>query len=917
MAASTAPIVMPEGRLLRLWGKTGEAGSFHPAVFHMLDVGNVARELLGPDGPARFRLVLTRALAADDPHTVEAWLPLLVALHDIGKISAPFQGATRRLATRLQRERLEQEGFTFGRTLGATYPHQHITADFVGHVWPELEADVPTPLIRALRDALGGHHGSFADSADLRKTHQYLQYDEPEEWSELRRAAYQFLRARIGPPPTDRPPLPVPEHRRAATLALTGFTILCDWLGSDERYFSVEPLLSVETYPARSQARASSARGEAGFSSRADTPYSSFSALFPGVPAPRPVQQAIDCLPASIVGRPALFIIEAPTGEGKTEAALALARRIAAARGSDELYFGLPTTATSNQMFGRVHEFVSRVVGEGAGVKLIHGQASLAEDDLLLRLQGDVNEGSAVAVSEWFAPKKRALLAPFGVGTVDQVELASLNARHYMLRLFGLAGKTVIIDEVHAYDAYMSTILEHTLCWLSALGSSVILLSATLPAERHAALAATFSRAEEEDLRSDPLPYPCIAAYTREESVLEPVDASQPNRSLRCQFIADKSVEQQCRRLLDLIAEGGAVCRLCNTVAEAQELFRVVDELAPPDVYRVLLHSRFPADERRVLEEQVTALFGPSSARSPTERFIVIGTQVLEQSLDLDFDVMVSDFAPIDLLLQRAGRLHRHPRVRPDAHVSPVLWIQLPRTGGMPSFGPWKHVYDEYILWTSFLTLEGRLDGDGGVDVNLPGDYRPLIESAYPRVPPALPGDHPYRVALAAAHGEYMKRKAHHADEARLRLIPSPDPTAGIGEGRKIEFEEDSDGGKSGWSVLQTRLGPESVTVIPLYRQAARLSIDPAGTEPLGPGCPRPVQLRLLQRSIPLPITPGRQPMVNDLRAAREALQWFRDAPLLRSAVPLVLDGGEARAGETIITLDPRLGLVARKEMNV
>jgi hypothetical protein len=163
-----------------------------------------------------------------------------------------------------------------------------------------------------------------------------------------------------------------------------------------------------------------------------------------------------------MVAGPLLAVIEAPTGEGKTEAALALAWRLGACDGLDELFFALPTMATSNQMFGRLSHFYNDLYG--AAVQLTHSQSAIVKDDLRrAALAGDQDAAeplaaSALAAIEWFAGSKKAMLAPFGVGTVDQVELAGLNVRHYVLRLLALAKKVVIIDEVHAYDAYMSVI---------------------------------------------------------------------------------------------------------------------------------------------------------------------------------------------------------------------------------------------------------------------------------------------------------------------------------------------------------------------------------------------------------------------------------------------------------------------------
>ena len=499
---------MPD--ILRLWGKTAANDRFHPAVFHMLDVGHVATELLSERAATRLRRALMRVIATTSEQGV-TWLPLVIALHDLGKISSPFQRQVD-----AQRLRLQTEGFVF-ETSPHMYRHQLITgadADAITRIVPQLE-----PLKRLLRDAWAGHHGAFATLSELKPVRDYLAVDEPPMWASLRANAIETLLAAF---PFDNAPSLPPSNLRGATAALTGFLILCDWLGSDESAFPPEPDMTLDDYVPLSRKRARAAAERAGFVA-ADRPtrWRGFHSIFPGIVRPRPLQDAIDALPESAIAWPALFVIEAPTGEGKTEAALALARRMAAEGPSDEFYFALPTTATSNQMFVRVLRFLESITGERTSAQLVHGQAMLTRDALEERAYGDAQdiESPAFAVPNWFAPKKRALLAPFGVGTVDQAELAVLNARHYMLRLFGLAGKVVIVDEVHAYDTYMSTIIDHALWWFGVLGTSVILLSATLPQRRHREMAQSFQRGlagmplESGAVLPDPLPYPVLAAY--------------------------------------------------------------------------------------------------------------------------------------------------------------------------------------------------------------------------------------------------------------------------------------------------------------------------------------------------------------------------------------------------------------------
>jgi CRISPR-associated endonuclease/helicase Cas3 len=899
------------------WGKTGADGGYHPAIFHMLDVGHVAQTLLDNHADPRLLNVLGLVFRDAQLRALRPWLPLIVALHDIGKISAPFQGQSSRTPTRLQRERLENEGFDFGRLRGQTYRHQVITA-----VWAEgspslRDLDLDPSLVECLRDAFGGHHGMFAETRSVREARAYVDRDEPSEWAALREEAFAILQSRLVADAGDVSRVRV-HALRPATMALVGFIILCDWLGSDG--FGCSAPLPLENYGERSRRLARQVVERADFLPVSPPPpYQGFRNLFPEIANPRPLQEAVESLVPDLVRSPSLYIIEAPTGEGKTEAAFTLAARLATASGADGLYFGLPTTATSNQMFARMHSFLAARLPGPQVVKLVHGQAFLAEDDLLVRLQADSDEVNARAADAWFSPKKRALLARFGVGTVDQIELTTLNARHYMLRLFGLAGKVVIVDEMHAYDVYMSTILDAALAWLASLGASVIVLSATLPARRHRELAAAFLGPLGAQLSGDrvdiPAPYPCLAVYGSEASAVRYVGSGQPDKSLTMRLIPDESPGRQAERLMRLVEDGGAVCRLCNTVDDAQRIFCAVRSLALEGVKCVLIHSRFPMSQRAEVEARLVREFGPRSGRLPGEKAIVVATQVLEQSLDLDFDVMVSDFAPIDLLLQRAGRVFRHDRVRPPEHTGPVVYLRLPTDETeRPQFGVWGFVYDEYVLWKTWLELTKLAAGATELQVRLPAEYRRLIEAVYGADPVCVPADHGFKESIDAAYHRHVQDQASAKGNASLRLAPRPDRPEGITEGVNIEFEEDEDGGSIGWGIARTRDGAESVTVVPLFRSEDGPTVDEEGCCPLAQYSSAPGQLALRRRSIPVTVTRGRQGLVHAWRLEwQKQPAWFRDASRLQGCLPLILDGHSMSGGGMDATLSPDLGLVLRR----
>ncbi|MCL4530624.1 MAG: CRISPR-associated helicase Cas3' [Chloroflexi bacterium] len=884
-------------KLLRLWGKTErnspDPEAFHPALFHMLDVGNVARELLSEKASKRWRKVMADALGAD-ADTVADWLPWLVALHDVGKISAAFQQAND-----TQRQRLEKEGFTFGnRQWNNTPYHALISSVFAGN--KEDKINLPDSLRQGWTDALAGHHGEFS-GREARRDARHLLQAEPPEWTELRYKACETMKEALLSLPSDS--WPSPSNLSASIMALTGFIILCDWIGSDEEFFQPAPNNTWQEYGTKSVTRAAKAVESAGFFQPAmSIAPTSFAALFSGL-TPRPLQLAIDTISDNILGSPCLAIIESPTGEGKTEAALALAHRLAQTSGSDELYYALPTTATSNQMFARLRKHVEERLALSNRVGLVHGQAFLLDDNFLVTpLQNGRERNSS---PDWFgSDKRKSLLMPFGVGTIDQAELAALNVRFTVLRLIGLAGKVVILDEVHAYDTYMTTIIERLLNWLSALGTSVILLSATLPTSRREALIRAYG-AGNENADVNPMAYPKLCVISRAGIHATSPLASQPERKITIGALQldDDESEIKAQLLLNSISDGGCVCWITNTVDRAQKIFEQVNRLASPDVERMLLHARFPLDDRQKLEAELITKYGPEGKRP--SKGIVIGTQVLEQSLDLDFDMMVSDLAPIDFLLQRVGRLHRHAHhTRPTSHIEPRLWINLPKSDNENlSLGADALIYDEFILRQTLLALNGKNE------LHLPADYRPLVETVYDDSEPAM--NSPMREAWKKLQQKQEKARG----EARWRVLPEPDSESSFaGQLAGLTFEENES--KANWLVAQTRLGEESLTIIPLERNGNSARLWPADeTVSLDIEASRETQKKLMRRNI----RTGHRELIEALKAGeKNRPRLFTESSLLKECYPLWLENGAAsisvQKGKLLINLHSQLGLIIKKE---
>lgn len=857
------------GRLHLPWGKTSKTSAdYHPAIYHMLDVAHVAQQLLSSRANPRWRNVLANALNVA-PESLIEWLPWLIALHDIGKLSVPFQALND-----FQRSRLEQEGFDFGK-YGAEYKMHHtIVGRIVLSPWAKEAFGNNRAFRQVFLDMVAGHHGKYqlVESVSER---QWKSLKEGEQWAELRSEAIQFLRQLLLINEPNK--WPQPENLSSAIVALNGFTILCDWLGSDEKYFSPQPFMPTAQYVGHSKRKAQARGQDAGFFaptlSHAPT---DFKALFGGW-EPRPLQTTVTQISNKILETPTLTIIESLTGEGKTEAALTLAHKIGRLRQTDELYIALPTMATSNAMFKRLQMHLRDNLQINANVSLIHGQAFLVEDDL--RVEPLTNEdGEQPASLEWFAPKKRALLAPFGVGTVDQAELAALNVKHNALRLIGLAGKVVVLDEVHAYDTYMTTIIQAMLQWLSALGSSVILLSATLPLSKRRELIQAYTGTKPEEPQNEAYPYLLTINQNGEQVEANPpaAQASKQIELIALNFAEDDAVGK-AEWLLGKIANGGVACWITNLVDRAQELFCAIQKLATDDVDLLLLHARFPLKHRQEIEEKILARYGKAEDGKRPFKGIVIGTQVLEQSLDLDFDLMVSDLAPIDLLLQRAGRLHRHPnrQNRSDQHPGAKFFVNAAlHPDGSLKIGADKF-YTEYILLKSWEAIQSQIRTTGQFD--LPNDYRPLIEYVYAETEPAM--DSPFRKAWEARRALELK----YEDEANSKLSGKPNAKRPFWKNAKFLFNEEED--SAAWINAQTRyIERDSITVIPLEKaeNGTARPVDSTLNVKIDAACPRDKQLELLQYSVRL----SKPDLVKALRD-QPLPSLFTESTLLKRSFPL------------------------------
>jgi CRISPR-associated helicase Cas3 len=530
---------------------------------------------------------------------------------------------------------------------------------------------------------------------------------------------------------------------------LTGLVIMTDWIASDEERFEYL------SFPAHNKLRSSFQRAADAWENldlppywEAEEPSADAENLFLGrfgIESPRPIQTEVVRI-LSEANDPGIVVIEAPMGEGKTEAALAAVEILAAKAGKGGVFVGLPTMATSDGMFGRVKEWVD-ALGEDAGLRysmfLAHGKAHLNETYRGLKINpnvGDEGADSAVA-NEWLQGRKKGVLADFVVGTADQLLFAALKTRHVALRHLAFANKAVIIDECHAYDAYMNSYLTRALEWLGKYRTPVVILSATLPlATRRKLVDAYMGAAEKKKAaaNSPEIPqkpawatnadYPLIT-YSDGETVRSAKTAPSGRKTaVSFEYLPDEDLPD---KLLALLSDGGCAGVIRNTVDRAQTTMRLLEaRFAETDTEVELLHARFLSIDRARKENALRGKLGPRSRvedGSRPRRLIVVGTQVLEQSLDLDFDLLVSDIAPMDLLLQRVGRLHRHDRARPAKLREARCFVTGVADANEWVFAPHlEKIYSRHTLLNTLLLLPVA-----GNPVVLPDDISPLVQTAY------------------------------------------------------------------------------------------------------------------------------------------------------------------------------------------
>jgi len=507
---------------------------------------------------------------------------------------------------------------------------------------------------------------------------------------------------------------------------LMGLTSVADWIGSDENNFPVDRGLQ-ENEARRAAKLAVETIGIC-------TPHIKKNLSFENIFGFTPNDMQRDAL--SIVTKPGIYVIEAPMGLGKTEAALACAYELMQSGQASGLYFALPTQLTSNRIHLRVSKFVEKITQNSEHTRLAHANAWLEEvyyQPRPVQTLIKYSKYDATACRDWFASAKRALLANFGVGTIDQALMSVVAVRHFFVRRFALAGKVVIIDEVHSYDHFTGTLINCLCRELRKLECTIIILSATLlPDVRNDLLGLGKENTEKDS-------YPLISGKSNDGTPITPKESKLVPRPPVKRII--KSVNQLLTDARQMASDGARVLWVCNTVNSAQKTFRELTEQGS-DFETGLLHSRFPHFIRQQREKYWIERLGKTN--TDKGGCILVSTQIVEQSVDIDSDMLISELAPMDMLLQRMGRLWRHLDERP-ATIRPVQGPEIrvvkeektlsdlkksTNTELVKILGVKAKVYQPYVLLKTYEALHCFKIINLG-DENGDSDVRDLLQLTY------------------------------------------------------------------------------------------------------------------------------------------------------------------------------------------
>lgn len=851
-----------------LWAKSNPPKTL---LKHMIETGCMMEALLSDCCMSHLRKQLSLWLQTTEKKAV-TFSAYLAAVHDIGKAHPIFQGMQPDMdvVKKLQDDNLLQ-------ALDKSFTHEMYSEKVLKRLWKTKS--ISRKSIRIMGKIISLHHDRNGETRNL---DAWIKDDWQDMQAHLEESIHGIFSAELSL-------LKECKHIDALCTIIWGLVILSDWLASNQCFFGS----SSETDIKCIRRQATKALIQCGLAKEKLFPQpKDFHSMWRHIVSstPRPMQRLCDELFNTDNPPEGLLIIEAPMGEGKTEAAVYAAMKMSCRKGKQGMYIALPTAATSNQMHQRITALFEN--SDLDDVRLLHGMSWLVDGQTPETGQytGDVE-----MAQRWLAPKRRALLSTYAIGTIDQVMLSVLTVKFGVIRLLGLAGKVLILDEVHAYDAYMDTIIERLLNWCYALDVPVVMLSATLPKSKRKSFLKAYGcctmAAEMEGNQ--------LLTWSTVDGKVEQIKIDKTHMRQNIS-LALKPILGQWEETADIaikkIKDGGCLCILLNTVKEAQELYRIIKKKVSEDTELMLFHGRFTAERRQEIEDKCISCFGKNSLYPPDhpeyskrpQKAILIATQVVEQSLDLDFDIMITAIAPVDLILQRAGRMHRHLRTRPKSMSKPCLYVLTPQKDG--DYGSTEYIYAPYILNRTLKCLSKRNN------IHIPEDLRVMIEEVYNET------NAPSDTVEFERWYEYKYGQKLEQGKAGACIMPEPSAVSFSMSERDDIFSLDEDGAANDVRTVKTRLGNDS-------QRVALLSVEELGLA----SCknpPKEIAKQVLMRTVAI-----RSSYLGEFYEDSGCVLW--GSGLLKGIVLLPMTDGrcviENNGGKITIEEDEEIGIIIKK----
>lgn len=735
--------------------KSGADQKWLPLWMHASDTANVISDLI------HLRYASLAELCGMSFHDFKKTAVLLAYLHDIGKLTPLFQS---RILKTLPKRRSLFEHYGI-HSLPEHFPNPEKSHHAKSGEAILLDLNFP----KGFSSVVGAHHGMPAQfllhHIEKYPHHFWGKPKDKELWGGLYREWADFSLEQAGFSAISE----IPPLSKKAEILLSALLITADWLSSDSENFELldeDTLLSEDEYPRSRGRNALQKKGitESWESVQERIFDEDFNARF-GFPAMNAMQK--DVIKAiQNCTKPGLFLLEAPMGTGKTEAALAALEILAARFDKHGLFFGLPTQATANGIFERVAQWAEQLPHDAVrSIQLAHGNAEFQPVFAKLKHdrmpQTDSDGESGLAVNSFFGGGKMSLLSDFVVATVDRLLMSALKRKHVMLLHLGLAQKVVIVDECHSYDAFMNQYLDTVLAWLHEYQVPVILLSATLPFERRKKLLEAYRNDKANPIRLPDADYPRLTYTDGKEVFAKTLSFQQARQTVKITRGDDALAIEKIKSCINCGACAGIIC---NTVIRAQYFAEAIRHMTGATV--ILYHAQYIIPDRIEREEAIKKAVGKKSTAEMRKGVIVVGTQVLEQSLDIDFDLLITELCPMDLLLQRIGRLWRHPRTdRPYKDGTAECVVLGVEELGCAS----EQIYTEWLLLRTKKLLPTR--------IILPDDIDPLVHETYCAVEP----DGTQETKAWKAYQNLLEEKRRRA-EGFLMAEPQADDNASLND---------------------------------------------------------------------------------------------------------------------------------------